>query len=537
MASLLHLRPKESRAPETEVLPDSRKRLTRFFEVASKSEIPAELNFSWGDLDAFPQANLASEWQGLRLTNRKLTDNLEGPGFDSRPILQLIYEQIDESAETQVGEAEIDHLDDGRVSIVLNYLQFTTGIYNPGTVGTTTAPVDSSAYLLKEEAPDDGTLRRITRTFVYAGIIATDEQTKNNGALSIKTITSVKTVPSTPSGYILIGKPVQHPNGLPIYTYTYAKGTGEIRRETTYTQSHDQGATTGVTRIIITHLTDPSVDTNPTSVTDYVLTGLDNQDQDGYRVWTATWATGIGLVSQSIRNRNDGLREVTYVSLNTRIAPSGVVIVDEQEEGSRLHDGVVIYTVTAMQSAEGEDPTSATVSLQRRVPFTYPGRAKAYSKSAGGNTFIDVFLSPPIETELTADVDVSYQTSGDLGSLAHDYWQPTEWATIEAYWVGPYGYPALHIEALRGYRSIDDTAVTATASILDQGTDVACMGKPVFGGTTASIQVFGGPDDPGGDTFTLHADVELAFTSTAGTKYFRLTVISAAVAAQADLPV
>lgn len=460
MTALLVTSPQEIRIPEAIVLPDGRKRLTRYWRLSHTGTLPPQINLAWGTLD---KGTAPAGWTGLRLTNRKIYDTHRFiKDDDKHGIIELVYEQIDESGETRVGEDDTTFLEDGRKAIVQEYLQFTTGTYAPQTVGSSHTP----GYLQKEEAPDDGTLRRIKRTYVAAGLLSQTDETKNGGKLLIRSITEAVTVPSTPSGYALVDVKQQNPGGYPVYIYTFAKGSG--------------------------------------------------------------------LVIERIRSRQDGLREMTHIALGTRDAPAGIVIEDDYSE----EDGYKMYTVTTMQTATGSsDVTGATLHVQRRVPFTYPGRAKAYTKTAGGNTFIDVFLSPPIESEVTADVDISYQTSGDIGSLAHDFWEPEEWATIEAYWVGPYGYPALHVEALRGYRSVDETAVTATASIIDVGTDTACMGKPVYGGTTAQVQVFGGPDDPGGTTFILHADTELAFTGTDGTKYYRLTLISAAIPTQPDLPI
>jgi len=592
--SFLRTKPAELRAPETLVLPDSRKRLTRFYGVAQTGVIPPELDFAWGTLDDGPAPD---EWTGLRLTNRQLSDDVPLPGKDSRPILQLIYEQIDESEETPVGGNDVTKLEDGRTALVLNWVQFSTGAATPGTVGTDTAPDDSSAFLQKEEAPDDGTLRRIKRTYVYEGIISTDEQIKNNGALSVKTITSVHAVPATPSGYTLTGKPTQAPNGLPVFTYTFAKGAGVVSISNEFRLSTD-GGVHGMTVTTIRFLSDPSIIDNPITNPDgFVLVQLNFEEQDGYKVWTgiysngtglvidsselknngklviysrtainsapdaptatiggsvvlisssnrhdrfhegviiyeSQWAEGNGIIGQSIRSRADGLREQTYVSLGTKSVPAGIILDDDSEE----IEGVTKYTVRCMQSYVGGDPTDFTYTVFKHVPFTYPGRAKAYQKTASnGWTAIDVFLSPPVETLVVGTVVVGYQTTNDLPS--GDIWQPTEWATIEAEWIGLSNFPAFHIEALRGYRSVSTDAVSVDVSIWAGDAGGTMMGKVIFGGTTAVVTVTGGPIDPGGTTQVLESSVEYAFTDTDGNIYYRTTKISAAIPTQADLPV
>lgn len=447
--------PGELKASEITDLPDGRIRLTRWRAISVGRSAATDMFEAFGTVDPAAAAGVAGGTDKvMRLINQMIGD-LEG-----EPVLIQIYEEIPETAEIQVGNNTRVKLEDGREAIEAEFLQFSTGTYAPGTVGTTTAPGDASAFMQRAEQSNDGTLRRIKRTYVYAGIIATSESRQQGSTLTIKTITSVKTVPATPSGYTLIGLPVQNPNGLPTYTYTFAKGEG--------------------------------------------------------------------LAAVSIISRQDGLREVTYISLGTRQVPAGVITRDDNREA----DGYVIYTVGCMQAADGSDPAGATISLERYIPFMYPGRAKAYTEDYDGKTFLSCFESPPVPTEVKGTIAISYTTTSTLGTITN-YWNPSEWATIKKQWVGAYGRSATETRALPGYRSMNQAAVTVTGD----GFDSAIDGGIIYAGTTARIVVTGGPADPGGTTKTLHAELELAFTSTTGTKYFRKTLITAAIPVQADLPV
>lgn len=357
MATLLHATPKESRAPETEVLPDGRKRLTRFFELASKILIPPELDLPVASPDIFPAP--PTGYEGLLLTYKKLTDDLPLPGKDSRPTVQLIFEQIDALEETPVGGTTERMLPDGRRGYDLDYVQFSTNDFVPGVPGTDVSPNDGEAYLLSVEGPDDGTLRQIKRTYVYGGILATETQTKNNGSLSLMTITSAKAVPATPAGYTLIGQPVQNPAGLPIFTYTFAKGNGLISTQVEFRQSKDQGAN-GVTITTIRYLTASSVTADPTTgPAASANIGFTFDDQDGYRVWTSLYANGAGTIFSSVETKNNGKLIVYKVTaLNTApttpaatIGGTVVLISAVNHLGSRFESGVTIYEYTW---AEGE---------------------------------------------------------------------------------------------------------------------------------------------------------------------------------------
>jgi hypothetical protein len=410
--SFLQTDPREIRAPETLVLPDGRKRLTRFFRLAHKGIIPPELDYAWGTADPF--ANAPTGWTGLRLTGRQLDDQARltgvAKGEDSLPILQLIFEQIDASAETAVGGTEIGKLEDGRETKVLNYVQFSTGTFTPGTIGTDTAPGDTSAFLFKVEAPDDGTVRRITRTYVYAGQLAQQDDIEDGGALLVRTLVYAKTEPPTPSGYYLIRKEVKNPNGFPVYTYLFRK-----------------------------------------------------------------------IVATS----------------------------------------------------------SAPLVLAKTVPFTYPGRAKIYNFPTGsGLTYIayDVFLSPPVEAKIAGALTISYQTSSDIGDVG-TRWQPLDWATVRAYWTSSGGQWLSQLEALRGYRSVSATAVEFSSAV---AFPASIFGKAAAVMVGVGLYIYaicqGGPEAPDGNTYTLDADLELAFAAADGTKVYRKSVLSATIPAQPALP-
>lgn len=509
-----------------DILPDERKRLTRHFEVPNGARLNDGLFLDWGTVDDAPATGATAGFAGLRLIDQDVVE------IAGKSTLVRVYETIPATDEVQVGGNTQISLEDGRTAIVAEFLQFTAGTYVPGTVGTTTAPGDSSAFMQKAEQTNDGTLRRIKRTYVYAGLIQQNDSTKNNGKLLIRTLTYVKTTPPTPSGYVVFSQQSNPVNGIPVHTYGFAKGEGEISRRTSYDQSDDQG-TTGVTTIDVTHLTASSVGSDPVSSPGGTFQKVfeDKDDQDGYRIWRITYTKGTGTVSTSIRTMNDGTREVTYVSLGSRVAPSGIVTRDDTD----LARGYERFTVSTRQWRDGTSVTGSSLAYERFVPFTYPGRAKAFSETYNSRKMLDIFKSPPVTTQVQATITISYQTGNTLGTIS-DYWNPSEWATYRAQWIGFGDNPNNVVEALPGYRSVSSTPVTETCSAVAPN-DVCIFGRFIYGDTTAKITVTGGPGDPGGTTKTLFAELEPAFTDAAGTQYYRKTLISAAIPAQASLPV
>jgi hypothetical protein len=351
--SLDRTRPNETRKPDFRELPDGRKRLTRYFDLPNGTNITDALVDAYGTLDVGPASGTTAGFANLRLVDQQLTK------LGEASVYIKVYEELPATAEVQVGGATTGNstikLPDGRTAIEAEFIQLAGGTYTPGTVGTTTAPGDANAYLQREEMTTDGSVRRIKRQYVYAGQIQQVDETRNNGALLLRTIVSVKTTPSTPSGYTLISQRADPNAGLPIYTYTFAKGTGEIARDIDYAQSSDQG-TTGITRTTIRYLVVPAATVQPTALNGLVEIARSVQDVDGHRIWTTVWAKGSGEVSRDTRytqSTDQGTTGATVISIrhltatsvtsNPISAPAGTALISvdyADQDGYRVWNGV-----------------------------------------------------------------------------------------------------------------------------------------------------------------------------------------------------
>jgi hypothetical protein len=280
--------------------------------------------------------------------------------------------------------------------------------------------------------------------------------------------------------------------------------------------------------------------------TDCVLKLEEVEDKGTIRIITRTYIN-LGVISRKKNGRSDGLIEETVVSVTTRTAPNGAIILDESRivgQGRGVEADTIVYTVSAVQSYNGSDPTHATLTQHTTAQFTHPGRAKTYVKtiSVGGLTpypIIDVFLSPPIQLTLQAEVNISYQTNNNIGDTG-TWWQPTSWATMQADWHGigvPTNPPRSVVQALREYRSVSDTPITVQAVDGPNGESGSCMGNTMYGASYATVTCSGGPADPTRHTYTVHASLEAVFTTTEGITYYRKTVTTVTVPALDNLPV
>jgi len=396
--NITYTRPGELRKPDIDVLPDGRIRITRYVAAGHGDRDNGEVTEAIGTQDS-------------GLTTALLVKRAMGVE-NGKPAIIKTYEVRSASAETQVGLPDVSYGDNGLRTVVQDFVQMSTGTYTPGTVGTTTAPTDAGCVLQQEQMQDDGTTRQIRRVYISKGLISQSDDIKNNGALLLKTLVYLNDAPSPnpPSGYTLVSTQVASPNGLETTTYTFAKGTGQISQDdetknngallvrsirylsipsvssnpiatpsgytlvsenyaeqdghkvwsasyakgtgqlnldTRYSQSTD-GGTTGVTVYSISYLSVPSVSSNPITTPASTVKIVENyQDQDGYRIWNATYAKGAGVINVSTDTRSGG-KLIAYHKVGLGSVPStptatigGTVSLISSD--TRNSDGYVVY--------------------------------------------------------------------------------------------------------------------------------------------------------------------------------------------------
>ena len=353
-----------------------------------------------------------------------------------------------------------------------------------------------------------------------------------------------------------------------------------------------------------------------------VLIQANVRTEDGYNVYDYRWAQGVGVIAESIQQRELGLRLEAWTSMGeaydaTFMKPPGILMSRDFD----YEEGFTRWVVVCMQNSAGTDPTlgqhvaslvitdlgnydygsaptitisggggsgataipimsagtagfvtgatvtnggsgytspplvtvsggtsdvpqfvalldNIAVKREKLLRFTYPGRAQAVilqNPTIVNGYNLDIQLSPPIDTEVIGGEEISYSTENTISNLTYPYYTPLEWATVVAQYRGSNG-PTSEIQGLRGYRAIGGIS---SVDITPGGTaQVSVLGHPLVYGASESafLKVFGGPDAPDGVTFTLEAEVELAFVAYDGTQYFRRTVGFAVIPAQNDLP-
>lgn len=528
----------QARKPFAEVLPDGRKRITRYFRTNNTGTIPAELQFTPGTPDPWSASTdgAPTGWTGLYSTYVQMRESERGfpaENEDSKPIVECVFEQIAITGETFVDGNDQTDLPDGRVQLVENFVQFAFNPFVPQTINVSTATADNGTvcYLFQEETDNDGTLIKIKRTFQSPGTVRTDDESLNGGHLLKKTIESFHDVPATPANYTRVGTPVQNPNGYPIYTYTFysaASGAGAggvISTRYVNSQGGDvafnpasPNSATGEVRCVITYLTPASTTSDPTiGPTSFVRIGAEIEDKDGFRVWTVTYGFGGGFnVLVDLQGQADGSLIYTYQSKTLAAAtPSyggtgtAPLVKIENVRGEGFFTNTAVY-----------HKIPASQGFRKMYKFWMPGLA-----SISGAP-VKYTLSPPITMDILATVTVDYATS----QVTTTPFTVSAYATLNTQWI-PYtnpgasptpgsppadtttGPPVGTTESLGGY--LASASGTSGSNAFFNG--VFCLTyEQTLGSSTPSTR-------PTGAT-TIAVDNDPYLVDTSGTVYFRRTV-------------
>lgn len=358
------------------------------------------------------------------------------------------------------------------------------------------------AILATEQAPDDGTLRRITRRYVTRGVVATRSRYVGQGIKEVSW-TSVL-VREDPPG-VLVGDPdVQNPGGVPVYTVTAR-----------------QSATGG-------DLLDGSVVSTVGLETTFEYPGRCNFIERTETVGAVNFNFTDLQQSPPVSAIVDAVAEVRYARRSS-LAPVAVT--------GTASSNVINFAAHQL-------PNGWPVHFTALNPSTGTGLA-LFTRYYIVNATADTIQLASTVGGAAIDITVNI-SAATLVPYAYPRWNPTSWPVLDAFYMmyNDIAGARSKVEGLRGYRLEEPTPTpyTPPAAALDV-TFASAVGEAAvaFGGfiaTTFSGQghIYGGPPKPGGLTWTLSAKPEEAFVDSNGAQIYRHTIITAAIPEQETLP-
>jgi hypothetical protein len=388
-----------NRTVTCEIQSDMRKKITRRYDISDGkatmgdgTKFDANVELPWGTED--------DQYEGCRLTHQDVTGQTANPNKapnDPPAYLIRVFEEIDEENETQVGNADITFDQYNNKIVTLHWIQFSTGALANQVVGTTAAPSPNETAILKEQIEtDDGTLRTITRVYTTGGIMSDVSELRFGGKVITRVIVSLNEIPATPDGYSLVGPGVVFVRGLPLYTYQYAAaaggGTPGTSGQISIEYSNAQGGTVdfnpalpatanGITRATIRYVSTLATTSNPIPTpSGFVLVGIEQTEDTGYKMWVGRYERGQGLViDESVIQESAALVTYHRVSYDTPPSTPSATIggtVTLFDTGSSQGDGWVRYDYKWAEG-DGEADRRYTLSQGGAVDFNPAAPASA----------------------------------------------------------------------------------------------------------------------------------------------------------------
>lgn len=398
------------------------------------------------------------------------------------------------------------------------------------------------------------------------GTVTDDVQSRNQGKLKVYHKVALGVAPTAPAATIsgtvvLTQDDSREDNGVTIYDRTWAEGKGVIGKRT---QARDGGL-----RLETWESLGQAYDASYMKPVG-VLVAKDNDDLDGVTRWTVTcmqtkngsdFSSDLGEVVDVEVTNGGGSYTTDPTVVFSDPPPGGTLATGTAVRTGNTVTGVTIvnagsgYTSAPTITFTGGDGTEAAatatidgavgsntaIQFKDHVEFVYPGRAKLFHVDGTylsiTRTTYDLFLAPPVEVQVLADVEISYTTDAEaIATLANALWNPSTSATVFANWIeAGTGTPKSRVEGLRGYRSVDDTEITITSGA--GAYDKSVLGQAMQPSSVAKVRVTGGPDEPDENTYTLRAKLDPAFVAFDGTQWFRRTIVFATIPVQEALPV
>lgn len=532
MSKFDHTSPQEL-PPEIDILYLSRRRVTRRFTLGTNNSVADAIYRAYGASDPAAITSATTGFANLRLIQQKVQPSVD----PSRPsVLVQVFETL--TTELSLEASDIVDFDlNGLKRVTRQLIGSKDASTSAFVVGTQTyVEGGPTLYLAQVKIDKNEAFTRVNAVYLEAGVISDETSESNNGALTVRSITAWKTIPSTPSGFVIVGTAVQNGLGFPTNSYRFARGTGVVATE----NSEDSAG--ALLRTTVRALSAPATSNPIASMVGYYALPASFQEVDGHRVWTQSFVKGEGEVDRTVQgdgaNTKIQIRYLSALAVGTLPIPTPAGFTcasysEQKAEGFKQWSATYVKVTDAVDyELNGLKRITRTIMGDVEIPAigvdSYGGCYLAAGKKQTNDVYAEVVL-----TYLEAGVISKTKTSGEIVGTIMNTWtvwhaDPAVLMQAELGTVVPVslktenveGYPVVTLSALSGtvfgtkltYKTIEQVTLAGTITPTTVTTPLGSVAtlsvvpprtKTLFVTATVSIVA-----DPPADTPSLAYNLE-----------------------------
>ena len=545
--------------PDVEQLQNGRYQLTINCTPLNKREAWYNSNKSriFPDYGSLQSAEMSIDGLAPR-TGEAYTDmrlvSVRSSSQEEQYIVTLVYQTLGSSF-VQVKDDTINYLENGLRRVTRSSIA-QAGTDFQKTIGTTfiTSQIDSetavTCFLTSYEVNDTDSFREVNEVYTEAGILnlATPlvggQQLVKVTAFNLTGTEVTNLLSEVTANHKLINSSETSHKGVKTFEYTF-----EIDDFETEVQE-----ASGLKTLTRTELSTVNFSNGNVGVDVYKTLTLSGEEIDNGNTIKKKTSLFVehGLLSESIGDARNGIRNVSKIFLGTEEEVNGPIISRQIQNTN----GIKTITVNFVEAENGTKITGTVPQLVKQFtqhePFNIPGLVRLMKSEKAGGPVTDTTvnysfdLTAPVVTNVLTTSYVLYQTNNSvdpesdytyLGARA--FWNPGTWAKSRTSGIDTTGKPFSISKAYRGYRA---PAVfqrfTVEAGLLKKipyfysgqtnyyfsrtpHTGVFIDGYEMGVSTTPSIELSGGPENPVGRKYVTSVSISPAFTDLDGVQYYQ----------------
>jgi hypothetical protein len=340
--------------PEIVKLPNGRIRVTRRFHKFTREDIDnanlGSLMGDFGDLDTAGEQISNQGYTNCRLISVEVDTRFNSVSNTDSAVLVKTYETLTNTF-VEITDPTVEYGENGLKKIT-RVFRAISGTASSNVVGTTTFPVvpvqgTTTTYLARSLIEDSEAFAELTETYIESGVLSISESHRYGDNVEVYSVEGIKltaaqareAITDLPATAKFYGSRLSNYEGLQTTLYEFFTGSGVISTSISYSYNDKLTRTTIV-----------SIDETPDTPVGSVLIDSKAEARDEFILYTYTFVEGEGVVSTNSSSKYNGaLTVVTVTSINeVPVIPVGSTTIEAQV---REEDGYLLYTTTYASGA------------------------------------------------------------------------------------------------------------------------------------------------------------------------------------------